>query len=185
MASEIRTAKLLPHMPICRFHAHENIFCCIYIRYLVARMEWHAGGDCHDFEAEAEAIRTDLLPWWRSPATRAFASIVRSTGLYYQDPEQYPLVAVRKPPLSNLVSEARLSFRRTGLASLFFAVHRPGDAKAAAVDANAVRRAFGSRSTAIPHGDIESAVVETWRRQRANSQPGGRARCRTDRKSGC
>ena len=73
---------------------------------------------------------------------------------------KYRLVAMRKPHLSILVSEARLSFRRTGLASLLFAVHRPGDAKAAVVDANAMRLVFGSRSTAIPLGDIESAVVE-------------------------
>ena len=70
---------------------------------------------------------------------------------------------MRKPSLLDLDFDTRLSFRRTGLASLLFAVRRPGDAKAATVDANAVRLVFGSRSTAIPLGDIESAVVETGR----------------------
>ena len=53
-----------------------------------------------------------------------------------------------------------VTVRRTGLASFLFAILRPGDARAATVDANAVRLTLASRSTEIALGNIEAAHRE-------------------------
>ena len=55
----------------------------------------------------------------------------------------------------------RLRVGRIGLASLLFAVLRPKDARAAAVNTNALRLTHGSRYTKIPLGDIVAAKVKT------------------------
>ena len=54
--------------------------------------------------------------------------------------------------------------KRTGLASLLCAILRPGDAKAASVNAESVRLVVGSRSREIPLRDIETVEEKTGRR---------------------
>ena len=59
---------------------------------------------------------------------------------------------------------ARSSAKRTGLASLLFAMLRPGEAKAASVNAESVKLAFGSRYSEISLGDIEAVEAKVGRR---------------------
>ena len=54
--------------------------------------------------------------------------------------------------------------KRTGLASLLFAILRPGDAKAASVNAESVRLVVGSRSREVALRDIETVEEKTGRR---------------------
>ena len=54
--------------------------------------------------------------------------------------------------------------RRQGLASVLFAIGRPGDAKSATVTATALRVRSAFRTTEIPLGDIATAELKTgWR----------------------
>ena len=54
--------------------------------------------------------------------------------------------------------------RRRGVASLLFALFRPGQAKAATVKADSVRLNFGSRSREIPLSDINAIRLNSgWR----------------------
>ena len=64
-------------------------------------------------------------------------------------------------PMDASEAVVRLRVGRTGLASLLFAVLRPKDARAAAVNPNALRLTHGSRYTKIPLGDIVAAKVKT------------------------
>ena len=64
-------------------------------------------------------------------------------------------------PMDASEAVVRLTVGRTGLASLLFAVLRPKDARAAAVNPNALRLTHGSRYTKIPLGDIVAAKVKT------------------------
>ena len=70
---------------------------------------------------------------------------------------------------------ALLSVKRTGLASLLFAILSPGEAKAASVNADSVELAFGSRSSEISLGDveaIETKVGRLWARLRLHHAAG-------------
>ncbi len=70
---------------------------------------------------------------------------------------------------------AWLSVKRTGLASLLFAILRPGEAKAASVNADSVKLAFGSRSSEISLGDVEAVetmVGRRWARLRLHHAAG-------------
>ena len=49
--------------------------------------------------------------------------------------------------------------RRTGLARIMFAILQPRRARAVSVNAEAVRLLFGSRSTDISFGDVETVDV--------------------------
>ena len=64
-------------------------------------------------------------------------------------------------PMDASEAVVRLRVGRTGLASFLFAVLRPKDARAAAVNTNALRLTHGSRYTKIPLGDIVAAKVKT------------------------
>ena len=64
-------------------------------------------------------------------------------------------------PMDASEAVVRLRVGRTGLASLLFAVLRPKDARAAAVNPNALRLTHGSRYTKIPLGDIVAVKVKT------------------------
>ncbi len=59
---------------------------------------------------------------------------------------------------------SRFSVKRTGLASLLFALFRPGDARAATVNADSVKLRFGSRSREIALRDIEAVRLNAGRR---------------------
>ena len=59
--------------------------------------------------------------------------------------------------------ESRFSVKRTGLASLLFAVLRPREARAATVNADSVKLAFGSRSREIALSDIEAVRLNAGR----------------------
>ena len=77
------------------------------------------------------------------------------------NPDKQP--PYRAPPTER---RARPAFGRTGLASILFAIARPGDARAASVDPNALTVAFRVRSLAIPLQAIETVEVERgwwWR----------------------
>ena len=54
--------------------------------------------------------------------------------------------------------------KRTGVATLLFAIFRSGDARAASVNADSVELAFGSRSAYIALGDIGAVEVKAGRR---------------------
>ena len=54
--------------------------------------------------------------------------------------------------------------KRTGVATLLFAIFRSGDARAASVNADSVELAFGSRSADIALGDIGAVEVKAGRR---------------------
>ncbi len=56
-----------------------------------------------------------------------------------------------------------LEAKRTGLASFLFAILHPGDARAAAVDANLVRLWFAFRFTEVALGDLDAIEVENGR----------------------
>ena len=58
----------------------------------------------------------------------------------------------------------RFGVKRTRLASLLFAILRPGDAKAASVNAESVRLVVGSRSREVALRDIETVEEKTGRR---------------------
>ena len=58
----------------------------------------------------------------------------------------------------------RSSVKRTGLASLLFAMLRPGEAKEASVNAESVKLAFGSRHSQTALGDIEAVEAKVGRR---------------------
>ena len=60
--------------------------------------------------------------------------------------------------------EARLSVKRTGLASLLFAMLSPGDAKAASVNTDSVKLTYGSRTSEIALGDVEAVETMVGRR---------------------
>ena len=64
-------------------------------------------------------------------------------------------------PMDASEAVVRLRIGRTGLASLLFAVLRPKDARAAAVNTNALRLTHGSRYTKIPLRDIVAVKVKT------------------------
>ena len=68
--------------------------------------------------------------------------------------------------MSRNVTEPRAlwSVKRTGLASLLFAILSPGEAKAASVNADSVELAFGSRSSEISLGDVEAVETKVGRR---------------------
>ena len=66
-------------------------------------------------------------------------------------------------PMDASETVVRLRVGRTGLASFLFAVLRPKDARAVAVNTNALRLTHGSRYTKIPLGDIVAAKVKTGR----------------------
>ena len=68
--------------------------------------------------------------------------------------------------LSQELSEPdiRVSVRRTGLASILFAILRPGEAKAASVNADRIKLAIGSRTCEIALGDIQSVEARVGRR---------------------
>ena len=57
----------------------------------------------------------------------------------------------------------RFGVKRTGLASLLCAMLRPGDAKAASVNAERVRLVVGSRSREIALCDVETVEEKTGR----------------------
>ena len=59
---------------------------------------------------------------------------------------------------------SRFSVKRTGLASLLFAMLRPGEARAATVNADNVKLSFGSRSREIALRDIEAVRLKAGRR---------------------
>ena len=60
--------------------------------------------------------------------------------------------------------EARLTFRRSGLASFLFAIVRPADAKAAELNADTLTLTLPTRSMEIPLEDIETVELEgRWR----------------------
>ncbi len=56
------------------------------------------------------------------------------------------------------------SVKRTGLASLLFALFRPGEARAATVNSDSVKLAFGSRSKEIALRDIEAVRLNAGQR---------------------
>ena len=60
--------------------------------------------------------------------------------------------------------EIRVSARRTGLASILFAILRPGEAKAASVNADRIKLTIGSRTCEIALGDIQSVEARVGRR---------------------
>ena len=62
-----------------------------------------------------------------------------------------------------LRTRVALKVRRNWLASFLFRFFRPNDARAAAVNANALILTFASTSRAIPLGDIEASEVEHGR----------------------
>ena len=53
--------------------------------------------------------------------------------------------------------------KRTGLAKFLFGILRPGDARAAAVDANFVKLSFAVRFTEVALGDLDAVDVENGR----------------------
>ena len=57
-----------------------------------------------------------------------------------------------------------MSARRTGLASILLAILRPGEAKAAAVNADRIKLTLGSRTCEIALGDIEAVEAKVGRR---------------------
>ena len=59
---------------------------------------------------------------------------------------------------------SQFSVKRAGLASLLFALFRPGEARAATVNADSVKLAFGSRSKEIALRDIEAVQLIAGRR---------------------
>ena len=54
--------------------------------------------------------------------------------------------------------------KRTGLAKFLFGILRPGDARAAAVDANFVKLSFAVRFTEVALGDLDAIGVDNGRR---------------------
>ena len=80
--------------------------------------------------------------------------------------EAGPREEAGKKPRSMDASEAVVPLKvgRTGLASFLFALLRPNDARAASVNANALRLTHGSRYTEIPLGEVASAELKAgWR----------------------
>ena len=59
---------------------------------------------------------------------------------------------------------SRFDVKRSGMATLLFALFRSGDARAASVNADSVDLAFGSRSAEIALGDIGTVEVNVGRR---------------------
>ena len=69
----------------------------------------------------------------------------------------------------------RCNVKRTGLASLLFAMLSPGEAKAASLNADSVKLAFGSRSSEISLGDVEAVETKVglrWARLRLRHAAG-------------
>ena len=60
---------------------------------------------------------------------------------------------------SKLATGIQFEAKRTGLARILFAILHPRHAKAASVNAEAVQLVFGSRSTDIPLGNVETVDV--------------------------
>ena len=63
-------------------------------------------------------------------------------------------------------AETRLAFKRSGFAVILFAMVRPRDAKAAAVDEKTLVLTFAFRSIAVPHADIKTVMLGrrwSWR----------------------
>ena len=71
-----------------------------------------------------------------------------------------PFGVMHKPPADATRTEAHFEIGRTGLASLLLGLLRPSDARAAAVNANALVLKFASRSIEVPLGNIEDAEME-------------------------
>ena len=69
------------------------------------------------------------------------------------------MVVMSNQPARISQAEAFFGVKRTGLASLLLRLFRPKDAKAAAVNANALTLSFVSTSRVVPLGDIETADV--------------------------
>ena len=68
------------------------------------------------------------------------------------------------PPAKARVAGSLFHAGRRGVASLLFALIRPGQARAATVTADSVRLGFGSRSREIPLSDIEAVRLNSgWR----------------------
>ena len=67
---------------------------------------------------------------------------------------------MHKPPADAARTETHFETGRTGLASILPGLLRPGDAKAAAVNANTLVLKFASRSVEVSLGDIEGAEAE-------------------------
>ena len=68
--------------------------------------------------------------------------------------------------------------KRTGLAKFLFGILRPGDARAAAVDANFVKLSFAVRFTEVALGDLDAINVENghrWARVRLRHAAGREA----------
>ena len=68
-----------------------------------------------------------------------------------------------------------MNVKRTGLASLLFAMLSPGEAKAASLNADSVKLAFGSRSSEISLGDVEAVETKVglrWARLRLRHAAG-------------
>ena len=57
-------------------------------------------------------------------------------------------------------TKSPITMRRTGLASVLFAILRSGNARAITVRANAVSLSFGSKSTEVSLGDVKGADLE-------------------------
>ena len=60
-------------------------------------------------------------------------------------------------------AEARIEVRRSRLASVLYGITRPGQARAATVNANALALTFAFRSKEIPLGAIDTAELEAGR----------------------
>ncbi len=56
-------------------------------------------------------------------------------------------------------SETRLTFKRSGFEAVLFAILRPRDARAAAVDEKTLTLTFAVRSIAVPLGDIKTVLL--------------------------
>ena len=77
---------------------------------------------------------------------------------------QTPSKPKRTPPKVASLADNIFGAKRTGLASFLFAILHPGDARAAAVDANLVRLWFAFRFTEVALGDLDAIEVENGRR---------------------
>ena len=71
------------------------------------------------------------------------------------------MLDARLPGTKRSSMEASIEVRRTGLASVLYGIVRPRDAKAAAVNANALKLTFAFRSRKISVGKIDRAEIKT------------------------
>ena len=63
-----------------------------------------------------------------------------------------------------LISRSRFGVKRTGLASMLFAMLRPGEARAAALYADSVKLDFGAHSSKIALGAVGTIEANLGRR---------------------